>query len=141
STRPAPCPARDLPPAAGPCCARAWQGRARAWHRAAAKACASAPCPWELIVLQRSQQEQPRFLPVAADAAFGTLEQRRDLQLRQPGEVAQLDDLRQARVDGGQPGQGRIQAQRFLVQAQAALDLLGQLGDAVQVAAALLRQA
>src|SRR5690606_36921729 len=92
SARPVPCPARDLPRAAGPCCASAWQGRARAWHRAAAKACASAPCPWASVVLQRRQQEQPRLLPVATDAALGALEQCRDLQLRQPREVAQLDD-------------------------------------------------
>jgi hypothetical protein len=49
--------------------------------------------------------------------------------------------LRQARVDRGQPRERRIQAQRFFIQAQAAFDFLGQLGDAVQVAAALLRQA
>ena len=69
------------------------------------------------------------------------LQQRGDLQFRQAGEVAQLHHLRQALVDGGQPGQRGVQAEGFLVQAQAAFDVLGQFGDAVQVAAALLRQA
>src|SRR3546814_2416490 len=64
-----------------------------------------------------------------------------DLHLRQAGEVAQLDHARQALVHRRQLGQGGIQAQHVLVQAQAALDVLGQVGDPVQVAAALLRQA
>src|SRR5690606_18020169 len=80
-------------------------------------------------VLQRGQQEQPRLLPVAADAALGALEQGRDLEFGQAGEVAQLDHLRQARVDRGQAGQGDVEPQGFLVQAQAALQVLGQLGD------------
>src|SRR5690606_39895896 len=67
------------------------------------------------------------------DAALGTLEQLGDLDFRQPAEVAQLDHLGQAQVDRGQAGQRDVQGEHVVIQAQATLHVLGQVGDPVQV--------
>src|SRR5690606_34351980 len=91
--------------------------------------------------LQGCQQEHARLLPVPSHAAFGALEQAGDLAFGQAGEIAHLDHLGQARVQGVQLVQGHVQAQHVLVQAHAAAGVLGQVGDPVQVAAALHRHA
>jgi hypothetical protein len=72
---------------------------------------------------------------------FGALEQRGDLQFGQAGEVTRVPRLAPGAHRRGQARERGIQAEGFLVQAQAAFDFLGQFGDAVQVAAALLREA
>src|SRR5690606_7285197 len=91
--------------------------------------------------LQRGQQVHPRLLPVAADAAVGAAQQGGDLGLGQAAEIAQLDHARELVVDIRQPVQGGVQRQHVFVQAQAAFEVVRQIGDAVQVAAALLCKA
>ena len=91
--------------------------------------------------LQRGEQVEAGLLPVAAHATFGSLEQGRDLGFGQAGEVPKFDDLGQALVDIRQTIQRDVEAEHFLVQAQAAPDVLGQIGHAMQVAAAFDREA
>src|SRR5688572_26791795 len=90
--------------------------------------------------LQRGQQEHSRLLPVAPHAALGPLEQAGDLGLGQAGEVTHLDDLREAGVEVVELVEGDVEAEHVLVEAHAAAGVLGQVGDAVQVAAALHRE-
>ncbi len=61
----------------------------------------------ELVAAQRSEQEDARLLPVALHGPFGEALHRGNLDEREAAEELQVDDEREAGIDGAQLVQGR----------------------------------
>ena len=132
-------------------CSSRCPGGNRAGRRAGATAAASARCPSRLT-------GRPTFGQAAGDSCSDAsrniralcqsrrtlrliVQQGGDLQFRQAREIAHLHHLREALVDRGQPVQRGVQSQHVSSRRSPPRCPLRQVGDAMQVAAALLRQA